>query len=283
MDPITVLACVWTGDSHDRSSWNHRLDDLRQGIFGDLASLNHLPSGWALFPFISGIITAIVQNFLSWRIYKLTNSIWLPAVIFVLSMVGCAFSFLFGIRVIKLGLHYSSPQAVGEYLDVWISCAAVCDVLGTGAIVTILAKSYSKSLFRSTRTMVSNLLKFTVETGLVTTVWAIIHVSLWATMPQTSFHYIFYFSLPRLYSNWLFATLNSRLYLASSGQADSRAQSSLWSDLPAPRTQDGHATIHRFGAQVHVTTTTEIVMEDLDLSHIAPNKYNHTILDSSSV
>ncbi len=40
--------------------------------------------------------------------------------------------------------------------------------------------------------MVSNLLKFTVETGLVTTIWAIIHVSLWATMPQTSFHYILY-------------------------------------------------------------------------------------------
>ncbi|KAF9496927.1 hypothetical protein BDN71DRAFT_1445624 [Pleurotus eryngii] len=166
--------------------------------FGDIVSLNYLPSGWALFPFISGIITTIVQNFLSWRIYRLTNRIWLSGVIFVISVVGCAFSFFFGVRVIQLGLHYDSPQAAGKYLDVWISCAAVCDVLGTGAIVTILTKSYSKTLRGSTRTMVSNLLKFSVETGLVATIWAIIHVSLWATMPQTSFHYIFYFSLPRL-------------------------------------------------------------------------------------
>lgn len=138
--------------------------------FGNLASLNYLPSGWALFPFISGIsrcpslandhiltlilnlVTTIVQNFLAWRIYRLTNRIWAPAAIFVvrvpllapyddryalyqLSVVGCAFSFLFGIRVrgnllhrtnmlnrkfkvIQLGLHYDSPQAVGKYLDV---------------------------------------------------------------------------------------------------------------------------------------------------------------------
>ncbi|KAL4262506.1 hypothetical protein AB1N83_006604 [Pleurotus pulmonarius] len=183
----------------------------------------------------------------------------------------CAFSFLFGTRVIQLGLHYDSPKAVGEYIDIWITCSAVCDVVGTGAMVIILAKSHSRSIIKSTSTILWNILKFTAETGLITTIWAILHLGLWLTMPQTSFHYIFYFGLARLYSNWLFATLNSRVYITSGCAITSfRAQSPLWMDFPLNRPQDGPQTVTHFS---QLLVTTEVMVDGMSQT---PNKSNLT-------
>lgn len=144
--------------------------------FGDLASLNHLPSGWALFPFISGISmcppqindrmlmpthpsSQSTQSRLLFKTSFRGESIDLPTgygcLLSYLLYVGlffqlpelivtlflsfplwdapfpsflaleCVTTFCIGLtgltrkfKVIKLGLHYDSPQAVGKYLDV---------------------------------------------------------------------------------------------------------------------------------------------------------------------
>ncbi|KAL4262510.1 DUF6534 domain-containing protein [Pleurotus pulmonarius] len=255
--------------------------------FGNPLSLLDVDPTMAALPFINGIVASIVQNFLSWRIYKLTSIIWLPGIISIISLVGCAFSFFYGARILQLGLHFESTFVVAKYVDVWITCSAVSDVLATTAMVTILLKSSSNTIFKTRNAIISNLVKFTVETGLITATWAVIQLVLWLKIPRQNFHYIFYFGIARLYSNWLLATLNSRLYIASSGQVitvgtQPPAQATFWTDLPRARLVDNVWPDIHVGPGVRVMTTKE-VKDDFQMNVISIGPSERTDSSNNSI
>ncbi|KAJ8689148.1 hypothetical protein PTI98_013202 [Pleurotus ostreatus] len=245
--------------------------------FDNPLSFREIDPVMATFPFINGILASIVQNLLSWRIHKLTSVIWLPAIISCTSLAGCFFSFFYGIRICQIGLHFDSPIKVSKYVDAWIACSATSDIFATTALVTILLRSASKSGFKTSNKIIVALVKFTIETGLITATWAVIQLILWVKMPLLNYHYIFFLGIARLYSNWLLVTLNSRHYIASSGQVITSGHTFLRpgplrrTDLARIDVADGRSIVHHLGTGVHVSTTTEVKEDrEMDITSILP-------------
>jgi len=86
--------------------------------------------------------------------------------------------------------------------------AAAGDVLIALVLCTMLQRS--RTGFRRTDTMINKLMLFTINTGLLTSLCAVASLISIVAAPSTFIYIAFYFTLGRLYSNSLMATLNAR-------------------------------------------------------------------------
>ncbi|KAK0201050.1 hypothetical protein DFS33DRAFT_1099023 [Desarmillaria ectypa] len=166
--------------------------------WGDPDALTKIDVSWEPLPALNGFIAAMVQSFYVYRIWTLTKNAWLALVI----------------------------EAA------WLSGSAVCDLLITASIVTILYRSKPKAVFSHTTNTVTRLIRYTVETGLLTSVVALCELILWLTNRQYNFHFIGFLILGKLYSNTLLATLNSRALMFSGHQHDHEHQSAFIATTP---------------------------------------------------
>ncbi|KAJ8596451.1 hypothetical protein M405DRAFT_166863 [Rhizopogon salebrosus TDB-379] len=86
--------------------------------------------------------------------------------------------------------------------------AAAGDVLIAIFLCTLLQQS--RTGFRRSDTMISKLILFSINTGLLTSVCAVLSLISITVWPNTFIYIAFYFCLGRLYCNSLLATLNAR-------------------------------------------------------------------------
>ncbi|KAJ8487279.1 hypothetical protein ONZ45_g14401 [Pleurotus djamor] len=180
--------------------------DLLRGFF-------LIDRSWAGFPPISGIIGSTTQLFFAWRTYQLIGNPWLLGIISLLSFLQCTMTIYLDARVLAAGFTYLALLDAKVYLDLWLCSSLACDLMITGSMLIILMRARSGSSFKPTLTTMNKIIKFTVETGLVTSIWAIIQLILWLKSPLTGYHLFFFMNRGRLYSTWLLSTLNSRSYL----------------------------------------------------------------------
>ncbi|KAF4596914.1 hypothetical protein EYR38_008305 [Pleurotus pulmonarius] len=89
-----------------------------------------------------------------------------------------------------------------------------CDLTITTSMVWFLWKARGTATFKPTKTMVAKILTFTLETGLITTLWMVIQLILQASLMQSVDHFasylVFFYPSGMLYAIWLLATLNAR-------------------------------------------------------------------------
>ncbi|KAF4563899.1 hypothetical protein EYR40_002950 [Pleurotus pulmonarius] len=214
-----------------------------------------IDKSWTPLPILNSLPAMIVQTFFAWRIWKLTRKMWIACLITTLAVVGSAIAWYYNIRIDMMGRRLEAVLSVGAYSSVYQA-------------------RESTSVARTAATLM-NIMKFTIETGLITAMWSILELTLWLSMPGNSFHWILWVLLVRskatvktlssflargrIYNNWLLATLNSRIYVSSSTPSSyismNQAQSAIWADLP-PIGTSGGVIQHRLG-RVRVTTTTE--------------------------
>ncbi|KAF5310609.1 hypothetical protein D9619_007767 [Psilocybe cf. subviscida] len=196
--------------------------------WGDVTSLQF--QHWSLvpIPLLSGIIASIVQYFFAYRIYKLTNRIWLPILIAAISALQCVMVFYVGITNAVRGRSFVAFYQLSTFISIWLAGDAVCDILIAISTVTILVRASRKSHFRNTDTTLQRLIRLTVETGLITASGATIELILWQVEKFLNYHYIFFLVLGKLYSNALMAALNSRTHInAGTSQANMSVNSSI--------------------------------------------------------
>lgn len=150
----------------------------------------------------------MVQSFYIWRIYNLTKNIFIALFIESISLMQCTLSFFYGIKV---SLDYQKPLivinlflkvsvegrgvdklfALTNVISAWLVGAAVCDVLITLTIVTVLSRANQRTKFKQTTNAITRLIRFTVETGLITSVMAVIELILWLTTgKEYNIHFI---------------------------------------------------------------------------------------------
>ncbi|KAJ8509086.1 hypothetical protein ONZ45_g8703 [Pleurotus djamor] len=230
--------------------------------WGKLESIEIIDVSWIPLPILNSLPALIVQLFFAWRIWKLTGKPWISGLI---ALLGCAMAWYYNIRIDMLG------RKVSALLVVWLACNTFCDVLITSVILFILVRVRSESSIPRTNATLLSIIKFTVETGLVTAIWSIFELTLFLSMPHNSFHWIFFLSRGRLYNNWLLATLNSRRYVSQSSAASSAfisvnwAQQGMWSDHPSSTTAADGTSSSRM-PRVQISTATEVrVDHEMDL------------------
>ncbi|KAJ8701437.1 hypothetical protein PTI98_000221 [Pleurotus ostreatus] len=202
--------------------------------WGKVEALRIIDKSWSPLPIFNSLTAMIAQTFFAWRIWKLTHKIWISTGITILATAGSAFAWYYNIRIDLMGRHVEA--------------------------VSSLYKAHTAAAVSNTAATLMNILKFTVETGLITAVWSVIELSLWLSMPGNSFHWIFFLARGRIYNNWLLATLNSRIYVSNLSSLtyvsmNFDQQSAMWADMPTNVDAPG-SRAHRFG-RVHITTTTE--------------------------
>ncbi|KAF8804054.1 hypothetical protein BYT27DRAFT_7194774 [Phlegmacium glaucopus] len=173
--------------------------------------------GWTFssVPAVTGIIAAWVQIFYAWRIHMMVNWIFIPSVIVVIALAQAAAALSIAIGFIPLKsillLHTMFPRTI-----VWLGGAALTDVIISVSMVYVLYSAKKRALGR-TEKILNRLIRSTVETGVVTSLCAILELGFFLGIPNTNIHVIFALMLSKLYSNALMTSLNSRSLGSSHG------------------------------------------------------------------
>ncbi|ETW75679.1 hypothetical protein HETIRDRAFT_106358 [Heterobasidion irregulare TC 32-1] len=172
---------------------------------------------------LQGLIALAVQTFFAWRIQVLTHSTWIVAGIVSLSVISCREcaarptslrSFPFAATAIFLvaailvpSPTVSAAQIFRPVVITWLVASAAADTLISGVLVTYLRRH--RTGFPDTDDVVNKLIRLTVQTGAITSIWAIADLAVYLGDP-TAHHLIFNLALAKLYSNSLLSSLNAR-------------------------------------------------------------------------
>ncbi|KAK0245234.1 hypothetical protein EDD85DRAFT_11095 [Armillaria nabsnona] len=181
-------------------------------------------SGKPLMP-LNGFIALMAQSFYVWRIWKLTRNYWTCIIIECIAVMQCTVAFYVGIAAVSRKGVIQDLRSENPMISLWLVSSAACDLMITASIVCVLWRARAHLKIRSTSKVVTKLIRYTIETGLITSLVVILQLILWLTFSQYNFHFICFLTVGKLYSNTLLATLNSRALIF--GGSDSTIVSSV--------------------------------------------------------
>ncbi|ETW75681.1 hypothetical protein HETIRDRAFT_412107 [Heterobasidion irregulare TC 32-1] len=177
--------------------------------FGDMPA--QAVSNWAfgIGPLTNGIIAMSVQTFFAWRVKVLTGQGWMMVAITFLSVVSslAAMAIFFVAAILIPSPTVSAAQIFRPVVITWLVGSALADTLISAVLVFHLRQN--RSAFSTTNDAINRIIRLTVQTGVITSVWAIIDLGVYLG-DSTAHHVIFNLSLAKLYSNSLLSSLNSR-------------------------------------------------------------------------
>ncbi|CAE7202497.1 unnamed protein product [Rhizoctonia solani] len=171
-------------------------------LFGNLPAQLH--SHWS--PLITVSIAATTQGFFAWRINRLTGCKWLSwgiGLVLAIQFAAGASTTAGAFRVVD----FTRFDEMKAQISLWLVTSAVADTA-----ITIILSWYlhaHRTGFSKTDDIITRLIRITVQTGLITTVWALVDLIMYLTVPNP-LHLLFNLPLPKLYSNSLLSTLNAR-------------------------------------------------------------------------
>ncbi|KAK0432872.1 hypothetical protein EV421DRAFT_1910578 [Armillaria borealis] len=230
--------------------------------FMDPEYLAKVTAVFAISGALTGVISGSVQLFFAWRVKILTSNIWLVAIVCATALAGTTGSIGSTIEAVKIGT-FLRFQDIKAWVILWLVATCVADTLITVILVwhlvcaslsvakspflIIYVQKNHKTGFQDSDELVDRIIRSTVQTGLITTLCALIDLLTYLLDP-TGLHLVFNFPLPKLYTNTLLSSLNSRggwSYDSSAG-SQSHTTGGIVSGA-APRSKQGA----RFGTSTH--------------------------------
>ncbi|KAF5341543.1 hypothetical protein D9758_012559 [Tetrapyrgos nigripes] len=203
-------------------------------------------AGWAfgINRGLTGCVGTIVQIFFAWRVQKLTGYTAATALISLLSFVGLGGSI--ALSVILAQVTFADFDAFKTCAIVWLIATATADI--TITVILIFYLRSRKSGINQSNQVIDRIIRMTMETGSLTTIFAIMDLVCYLTMGNVNgAHITFQVILSKLYINSLLTTLNSR------------QRTDLSSNPGATESPDGYPLSNRFEqTQVFVTVNHEI-------------------------
>ncbi|KAH9045090.1 hypothetical protein EDB84DRAFT_1558825 [Lactarius hengduanensis] len=182
--------------------------------FGNVDSLGY--SMWALNiqVVISIFISAPVRLYYTRRVYKVSQSIFLPILIAALVVVGSSVGFLFTAK------EFILKRFARFHTLIWIPCVG----LTAGALADLLiAAAMCWSLYRrktGTDSIIISLMAYSINSGLLTSLLAGAMPISFALSPSSLIWLGFYWAMTKCYVNSLLAMLNSRDHVRDRSTTD---------------------------------------------------------------
>ncbi|KAH0581973.1 hypothetical protein H2248_011637 [Termitomyces sp. 'cryptogamus'] len=143
--------------------------------FGDTTHLETANWVFATGPALTGILGGLVQAFFAWRIKVLTAGRKITIII-----LFCATSsFLMGVATATAAGIVPQFDEFPKFrvtVILWLGCSSLADVLITGTLVFYLKNH--KTGFIRTDTYIDRVIRLTVQTGLITAIWAFVDLML---------------------------------------------------------------------------------------------------------
>ncbi|TFK21502.1 hypothetical protein FA15DRAFT_78689 [Coprinopsis marcescibilis] len=175
--------------------------------WGTQEAVTYFPMMLAADPLVTAIIAAPVQMFVGWRIRIISRSSWLLLLIWALALTGLGGGIWLSVTVTQIREFARKPELHWPAL-LWLLSSAIVDVVITISLVFHLSRR--KTGFRGTDNSIDRIIRLTIQTGMVTTVFAILDVLCFLLLPRTTINFIWDFALSKLYTNALMSTLNAR-------------------------------------------------------------------------
>ncbi|KAJ7470747.1 hypothetical protein FB451DRAFT_1472262, partial [Mycena latifolia] len=183
--------------------------------FGNFEGLLLVPWTLAISVAFSGIIGASVQAFFAFRIYRLSQSLYIPGVSWLLSCSRVLLSItvaVYGSERNVLATTFKRQRAWMFY-TLWLG-ATVNDSIIAGTLVYWFYRSRRCIEGRmSSATVVDKLIAWTIETGVITGASSFLVTVMFIAMQKNYIWLAIYTVTARLYANSLLASLNSRATL----------------------------------------------------------------------
>ncbi|KAJ3743396.1 hypothetical protein DFH05DRAFT_1495820 [Lentinula detonsa] len=203
-----LVAIVWLFDSIHQALISHTVYFYVVTNFNNVSEQANLVWSILLEVLFNGLIGFVVQSFLTMRVWKMSNQnkpLTVLIVLFVLGELTCSVAFTISSLKLVTWTDLTHLKSLSMTVNV---LGAVADVMIAAGLFYFLHRS--RTGFKKSDTMISKLIMFTVSTGLLTSICAVaslLSILIWG---KTLIYVAFYFSLGRLYSNSLLATLNAR-------------------------------------------------------------------------
>ncbi|CAE6426889.1 unnamed protein product [Rhizoctonia solani] len=190
-------------------------------LFGDHQGI--LVSSWwfNVEPVMTVMISSTTQCFFAWRVAKLTGHAWMGWAIAIAALVQfvAGLAATVGTFVVR---DFARFQELRVPVIIWLVLSAITDI-----VITCILSWYlhtHRTGFSKTDDVITRLVRLTVQTGLITTVWATTDLLVYLCW-SNNMHMFFQLPLCKLYTNSLMSTLNSRSgwggsFGKSSGNAD---------------------------------------------------------------
>ncbi|PCH34932.1 hypothetical protein WOLCODRAFT_45078, partial [Wolfiporia cocos MD-104 SS10] len=195
--------------------------------FGDFAGLQNLYLLWFDLPILSGILSGATQCFYAWRIYVLSRSKIIGIFIVMLSLTQCGGAFAEGVaaNVDKSSSATITSQVIS--VSIWVGGSAACDVTITIFMVYFVGLYTKRTGVSKTDTVLNKLIRLTVETGMVTAVFAVIQLAMYVSLKQSNYYYTPSCVLSKTYTNCLMVLLNNRRTFRRSENITLQASSTI--------------------------------------------------------
>ncbi|TFK49047.1 hypothetical protein OE88DRAFT_1737259 [Heliocybe sulcata] len=272
-----LVATSFISDTVHQAMISHTVYTYLVTNFDNPAILGELVWSLLVEVLFNGCTALMVQLFFTIRIWKLSERN-IPITVSVLILVLAEFGAVMTYTIKSLTLHtfveLNQLKARAGLSMAVNALAAAGDVAIAIVLCTMLHRS--RTGFKQSDTMITKLIIFCVNTGLLTSACAVLSLVFITTLPNTFIYICFYFTLGRLYLNSLLATLNARKSIRSNagGPSDFSENISLpLTEVNMRRTGSmsmaepkGHGSIGRPIA-VRIETCTETVKEvcEMDL------------------
>ncbi|KAJ7655821.1 hypothetical protein DFH06DRAFT_1412868 [Mycena polygramma] len=205
----SLVACVqaWYYFNHQNDGWPLKLyvavvlfvDTVHQALITHTIYV------------LTGLTALLVQSFLAVRVWRLSKgNKWLtgaaaPQCLLILAEFASISAYV----TLALPFDTFTELANLKALSIAVnSLAASGDVLIASILCLLLLRS--RTGFTRSDTVVNKLVMFFVNTGLITSLFAVASLISITVAPTTFIYIFFFFCMGRLYSNSLFAILNAR-------------------------------------------------------------------------
>lgn len=181
--------------------------------YDDPSKLQIFPLSAAATTLFTGITGALVESYFAFRLWKLSKRYFLPLLSLVLCVIAQVVSLVITVQAFK-----TSSIAVFEIdqntsITLALTSRVLCDLILTMSMAWYLKKQ--KSEYSRTTSMIDRLVLWTIETGLITSVVAVLVISFFLAMKQNYIWVGLYAILASVNANSLLASLNGRLIFRS--------------------------------------------------------------------
>jgi len=256
-----LVASIWILELGHTVSISHSLYTITVTDFGNPINLLKPPHSLNISILCSAFIGPLVQAWFAYRVLKFSERLYIPVFCWFLSFLRCVATIVLAIEA------FPAPNIIAfERQWQWL----LTFILTVGAAVDIIIavsfcyfiKQHRATSFGKTVKTINQLMVWTVETGLVTSITAVSMLICFLIMPENYVWIAIFTFLAKLFSNSLLAALNARSVTTREQEPD--PASSTWFDkMPSTGSIWEPVLKPRYpGITIEMARTTEVVRDN---------------------
>ncbi|PBK89250.1 hypothetical protein ARMGADRAFT_1033332 [Armillaria gallica] len=210
----TVVYLLWLTETVQTATNIYYTFDTFCYDFGNLSGLDDVHITWFTIIILSGfaVVGCIAQLFYAWRMYKFSKKArWLCVILSGIAFTQFAAAICCGIEVRNSG-HYSNLQKnskVAVTVMIWLGGSVLCDTAIALCMTYLLSRAQTG--LKSTRKLLSRLIRLSIETGTATAAIAAVHMALYLSAHNNNNLTVPANCSVKMYSNTVLAVCNSRM------------------------------------------------------------------------